>query len=41
MDRFAVSSNDEGELIIDTGSVTQTARSKTYTAEYPVGPNCN
>lgn len=41
MDRFAVSSNDKGELIIDTGSVTQTARSKTYTAEYPVGPNCN
>ncbi|MFV1999494.1 MAG: ubiquinol-cytochrome c reductase iron-sulfur subunit [Acidimicrobiia bacterium] len=41
MDRFNVSINEQGELIIDTGTIIQTARSKTYTAEYPAGPNCN
>jgi len=41
MDRFNVSTDEQGELIIDTGAITQTARSKTYTAEYPTGPNCN
>jgi len=40
MDRFAVSTNDAGELIIDTGTIVQTARSKVYTAEYPQGPLC-
>lgn len=41
MDRFNVSTSEQGELIIDTGTIIQTARSKTYTAEYPTGPNCN
>jgi cytochrome b6-f complex iron-sulfur subunit len=40
MDRFAVSTNEAGELIIDTGTIIQTARSKTYPAEYPQGPFC-
>lgn len=41
MDRFNVTTSEQGELIIHTGSVNQTARSKTYTAQYPAGPNCN
>lgn len=40
MDRFAVSTNEAGEFIIDTGTIVQTARSKKYTAEYPLGPFC-
>ncbi len=40
MDRFAVSTNNAGEFIIDTGTIVQTARSKAYTAEYPQGPFC-
>jgi hypothetical protein len=37
---FAVSTNEAGELTIDTGSIVQTARSKTYTADSPEGPFC-
>lgn len=40
MDRFAVSTNDAGELIIDTGTIVQTSRSRTYSANYPQGPFC-
>jgi cytochrome b6-f complex iron-sulfur subunit len=40
MDRFGVSVSDSGDLIIETGNVVQTARSKTKTAEYPQGPFC-
>jgi len=40
LDRFVVTINEVGELIIDTGSVIQTARATTKTAEYPQGPSC-
>ena len=40
LDRFVVSINDAGELIIDTGQVIQTARATDKTAEYPQGPSC-
>jgi len=41
MDRFDVTTNEQGELIIDTGTINQTARSKIYTEAYPKGPHCN
>lgn len=40
LDRFVVSIADNGDFIIDTGQVIQTARSATKTAEYPQGPSC-
>jgi cytochrome b6-f complex iron-sulfur subunit len=40
LDRFSVSVNNAGELVIDTGTVVQTARSKNKTAAYPQGPFC-
>jgi len=40
LDRFVVSVNGSNRLIIDTGAVIQTARSKTKTAQYPQGPSC-
>jgi cytochrome b6-f complex iron-sulfur subunit len=40
LDRFGVSINDAGELIIDTGNVVQTSRSKQFTIAYPQGPFC-
>ncbi|MEZ5174770.1 MAG: Rieske 2Fe-2S domain-containing protein [Acidimicrobiia bacterium] len=40
LDRFGVSVNDAGELIIETGNIVQTARSKHYTVAYPQGPFC-
>jgi cytochrome b6-f complex iron-sulfur subunit len=40
MDRFAVSLNDADDLIIDTGTVLQTSRSKVLTIAYPQGPSC-
>jgi cytochrome b6-f complex iron-sulfur subunit len=40
MDRFGLSVNDANDLIIETGTVVQTPRSKTFTAEYPQGPFC-
>ena len=40
LDRFVVSVDDAGNLIIDTGQVIETARSATKTAEYPQGPSC-
>jgi cytochrome b6-f complex iron-sulfur subunit len=40
LDRFGVSVNDAGDLIVDTGNVVQTSRSKKYTVAYPQGPFC-
>jgi len=40
LDRFVVSVSDAGELVIDTGSVIQTARASVKTTEYPKGPSC-
>lgn len=40
LDRFAVSVDGGGQLVVDTGTVVQTARSKTYTVAYPQGPFC-
>lgn len=40
MDRFGLSVTDAGDLIIETGTVVQTPRSKNLTAEYPLGPFC-
>jgi len=40
LDRFLVSLNDANELIVDTGSVIETARSSVKTIEYPQGPSC-
>jgi cytochrome b6-f complex iron-sulfur subunit len=40
MDRFGLSVTDANDLIIETGTVVQTSRSKQLTAEYPQGPFC-
>lgn len=40
LDRFAVTVSESGRLIVDTGTVIQTARSKTKTIRYPQGPSC-
>lgn len=40
LDRFGVGVDEAGELIIDTGTVVQTARSKNTTVAYPQGPFC-
>ena len=40
LDRFGVEEDDAGDLIILTGEVVETARSKNKTAEYPQGPFC-
>ncbi len=40
LDRFAVSVDDAGQLVIDTGTVVQSARSKNKTASFPQGPFC-
>ncbi|MFV1969991.1 MAG: ubiquinol-cytochrome c reductase iron-sulfur subunit [Acidimicrobiia bacterium] len=40
LDRFAVSIDGAGELVIDTGTIVQTARSKSFTVPYPQGPYC-
>jgi len=40
LDRFGVEVSDSGDLIIDTGNIVQTARSKNKTAPYPEGPFC-
>jgi cytochrome b6-f complex iron-sulfur subunit len=40
LDRFAVSVDAAGQLVIDTGTVVQTARAKNKTAAYPQGPFC-
>jgi cytochrome b6-f complex iron-sulfur subunit len=40
MDRFAVTATDGGDLVIDTGTVVQTARAKVTTIAYPQGPSC-
>lgn len=40
MDRFEVTINDNGDLIVNTGNIVQTPRSKNKTAKYPQGPFC-
>ena len=40
MDRFAVSVDAAGDLVVDTGTVVQTSRSKVFTISYPQGPFC-
>ena len=40
LDRFVVTVDDAGQLIIDTGQVIQTSRASTKTAVYPQGPSC-
>jgi hypothetical protein len=35
-----VSENAAGEMIIDTGTIVQTPRSKAFTIPYPQGPFC-
>jgi cytochrome b6-f complex iron-sulfur subunit len=40
LDRFAVSVDSAGQLVVDTGTVVQTARSKNKTASFPQGPFC-
>ena len=40
LDRFSVSVNGSGELVIDTGTIVQTARAKQFTIPYPQGPFC-
>ncbi|GMQ84769.1 MAG: hypothetical protein BMS9Abin07_0334 [Acidimicrobiia bacterium] len=40
LDRFEVEVNDSGDLIIQTGVIVETARSKNKTAAYPQGPFC-
>jgi len=40
LDRFAVSVDGAGELVIDTGTIVQTARAKRFTSPYPQGPFC-
>ncbi|OFW67613.1 MAG: hypothetical protein A2Z12_01225 [Actinobacteria bacterium RBG_16_68_21] len=40
LDRFVVAVDDSGQLIIDTGSIIQTARASVKTIQYPQGPSC-
>ena len=40
LDRFGTLVNDSGEMIVETGTIVQTARSKNKTAPYPQGPFC-
>lgn len=40
MDRFALSVDAQGNLIIDTGTVLETPRAQVKTIDYPQGPSC-
>ena len=40
LDHFVVEVDDSGNLVVDTGSVIQTARASVKTAEWPQGPSC-
>ena len=40
LDRFGVEVNDAGDLIVQTGVIVETARSRNKTAQYPQGPFC-
>ena len=40
LDRFGVDVSSTGDLIVDTGTVLQTARSTVKTIAYPQGPQC-
>ena len=41
MDRFGVEVTENGEMIVNTGDVFQTARASEFTTDYPQGPPCN
>lgn len=40
LDRFALAVDDQGNLIVDTGTVLETPRARTKTIAYPQGPSC-
>lgn len=40
LDRFALEVDDQGNLIVDTGSVLATPRARKKTIAYPQGPSC-
>jgi cytochrome b6-f complex iron-sulfur subunit len=40
MDRFGLSINDAGEVVVLTGDVFETARATNKTSRYPLGPFC-
>ena len=40
LDRFGVSVDAAGELVIDTGTIVQSSRAKVKTVAYPQGPFC-
>ncbi len=40
LDRFAVEIDAAGNLIVDTGTIVETARAKRTTIAYPQGPSC-
>ncbi len=40
LDRFVVEVTEDGQFIIDTGSVIQTARATAKSVPYPQGPSC-
>ncbi len=40
LDRFAIVVDDDNHLIVDTGTIIQTARAKNKTISYPQGPSC-
>jgi cytochrome b6-f complex iron-sulfur subunit len=40
LDRFGVSVNAAGEMIVDTGEIVETSRSKNKSVSYPQGPFC-
>ncbi|MDA2979007.1 MAG: Rieske 2Fe-2S domain-containing protein [Actinomycetota bacterium] len=40
LDRFEVQVDAAGDLIVETGNIVQTSRSKNFTVAYPQGPFC-
>jgi len=40
LDRFVVALSEDGDFLIDTGQVVQTARASTKSVAYPQGPSC-
>ena len=40
LDRFGVEVNDQGQLVVLTGEIFETPRSKNKTLAYPQGPSC-
>jgi len=40
LDRFQVTVDDLGNLVVDTGSIVETPRAPATTVDYPQGPAC-